>query len=74
MAENPYTELEYIAKRILGLVKKGYRYNEIGIITGNLEEYASNAKMIFEKYDIPLYLDYKKELSENILIKYIFQY
>ena len=71
LADNPYSELEYIAKHILNLAKQGYRYNQIGIITGNLEEYSVNAKMIFEKYNIPLYLDYKKELSENILVKYI---
>lgn len=71
LADNPYAELEYIAKCILNFAKKGYRFNKIGIITGNLEEYSINAKMIFEKYNIPLYLDYKKELSENILVKYI---
>lgn len=71
LADNPYAELEYVAKKILGFAKNGYRYNKIGIITGNLDEYAINAKMIFEKYNIPIYLDYKKELSENILIKYI---
>lgn len=71
LADNPYSELDYIAKKILSFVKDGYRYNKIAILTGNLEEYVINAKMIFEKYNIPLYLDYKKELSENILIKYI---
>ena len=71
LADNPYEELEYIAKYILNLAKSGYRFNKIGLITGNLDEYCVNAKMIFEKYNIPLYLDYKKELSENILVKYI---
>lgn len=71
LADNPYSELEYIAKKIVLFAKQGYRYNKIAVLTSNIDEYAINAKMIFSKYHIPLYLDYKKELSENILVKFI---
>ncbi|MGN1299102.1 MAG: PD-(D/E)XK nuclease family protein [Candidatus Scatovivens sp.] len=71
LADNPYSELEYVAKRIIMYARQGYRYNKIAVLTSNLEDYLINAKMIFENYDIPLYLDYKKQLSENILVKYI---
>lgn len=72
LANNPYTELEFVAQNIHKLVKKsGYKYNEIGIIAENTEEYAYDAKSIFRKYDIPLFVDEKKELNQNILVKFI---
>lgn len=72
LANNPYTEIEFVARKIHNLVKKcGYSYNEIGIITQDVEKYAYDAKSIFPKYDIPLFIDEKKELNQNILVKFI---
>ena len=72
LANNPYSEIEYIAIEILNLVKKqGYKYNEIAVIAGNLDEYALDSKVIFDKYDIPIFIDEKKDLNQNILVKYI---
>ena len=72
IANNPYTEIEYVAKTIYNLVKKsGYSYNEIGIIAEDVEKYAEDSKSIFDKYDIPVFIDEKKELNQNILIKFI---
>lgn len=72
LAANPYSEIEHVASKIIEEVREnGYRYREIGIITKNLETYSSLIKAIFSKYDIPVYIDEKKDLSQNILIKYI---
>ncbi len=72
LASNPYSEMEYVAQRIHSLVKNcGYRYSEIGIISEDLDKYSEDAKAIFNKYDIPLFVDEKKELNQNILIKFI---
>lgn len=72
LANNPYTEIENIAITIHNLVKEcGYHYNEIGIIAEDLEKYSEDAKAIFNKYEIPLFIDDKKELNQNILIKFI---
>ncbi len=68
---NPYEEIENIAKTIVELVKLGRRYRNIAIITQNLEEYSSIAKVLFEKYNIPIYIDEKGQLSKKILIKYV---
>ncbi|MCR5186469.1 MAG: exodeoxyribonuclease V subunit gamma [Clostridia bacterium] len=70
-ANNPYSELEYIGKQITQLVKAGYRYRDIGIISEELEKYSEDAKSIFRKYEIPLFVDEKKSLNQNILIKFI---
>ncbi len=72
LASNPYSEMEYVAQNIHNLVKNcGYKYNEIGIIAEDLEKYSEDGKAICNKYDIPLFVDEKKELNQNILIKFI---
>lgn len=72
LASTPYSEIEYVAQTIHNLVKNcGYKYNEIGIIAEDIEKYAEDCKVICNKYDIPLFIDEKKELNQNILIKFI---
>ena len=72
LASNPYSEIEFVAKQIVKLVRDdNYRYKDISIISNNLEDYSADAKAIFEKYDIPIFIDEKKDLSKNILVKYI---
>lgn len=72
LANNPYSEMEYVAKKVIHLIRKeGFRYNEIGIVTQNIDEYIEIAKAVFDKYAIPLFIDSKKDLNQNILIKYI---
>lgn len=72
LANNQYSEIEYIASKIVKLVKEdGFRYKDISIITKNLDNYSNLCKAIFNKYNIPIFIDEKKDLSDNILVKYI---
>lgn len=72
LANNQYSEVEYIASKIVKLVREeGYRYKDISIITKNLDNYSNLCKAIFNKYNIPIFIDEKKDLSDNILVKYI---
>ena len=72
LAKNKYSEIENIAKEIINLIKNNnYKYNEIGVITKNINSYSSLAKSIFAKYNIPVFIDEKKDLNQNILIRYI---
>ena len=72
LSANPYSEIEYIAKQIVKLVRnENYKYSDISIITKNVESISSIAKAVFSKYNIPLYIDGKDELSQNIAIKYV---
>ena len=72
LASNSYNEIENVAKEITKLVKdEGYRYNEISVITKNLENYSSLVKAIFNSYNIPVFIDEKKVLSQNIFVKYL---
>ena len=72
LAKNGYSEIEKLATEIVKLVRdNNYRYNEIAVITKNLEEYSNLCKAIFSKYNIPVFIDEKKDLSQNLLVRYI---
>ena len=72
LASNPYSEIEYVAKQIIKLVRdEKYEYRDISIITKNIDSISSIAKAVFKKYGIPIYMDEKDELSGSIAVKYI---
>ncbi len=72
LAKNQYSEIENVANKITELVKnEKFRYKEISIITKDLNQYSSLIRSIFEKYDIPVFIDEKRDLNQNIIIKYI---
>lgn len=72
LANNQYTEIEYVATEIVKLVRnEDYRYKDISVITKNLNTYSSLIKVIFNNYNIPVFIDEKRELSENILVKFL---
>lgn len=72
LAKNQYMEIEEIAKKILKLVKnENFKYRDISIITKNIETYSSLIRAIFKKYEIPFFIDEKRDLNQNIIIQYI---
>ena len=72
LAKNPYSEVENIAKEIKKLVRdKKIRYKDISIITKNIDTYASLVRAIFKQYEIPVFIDEKRDLNQNIIIQYV---
>ncbi len=72
LAKNAYSEIENIAKIIKKMEReKGYRYKDIGIITKNIPNYASLVRSIFSEYQIPVFIDDKRDLNQNIIVQYI---
>ena len=70
-AVNPLSEMEETARRIARLVrKKGCRYGEIAVITGNLEEYGKLARQVFEESGIPYFIDEKHTVLMNPFVEY----
>ena len=66
---NLYDEVEKVAYDISKKVRdEAYRYNDIMVVTRNSESYESIFKMIFERYNIPYFIDSKTELSLQPLI------
>ena len=71
LAQNPYSEIENIAQKIAQFIKeKKKRYKDIAIITKNIEDYASLVRAIFPKYKIPVFIDEKRDVNQNIIIQY----
>ena len=72
LAKNYYSEVENVAKNIVKLIKtNNIRYKDISIITKNIESYSSLTKSIFEKYEIPIFIDEKRDLNQNIIVQYV---
>ncbi|MDO5555789.1 MAG: helicase-exonuclease AddAB subunit AddB [Clostridia bacterium] len=72
LCSNPYTEIENVANTIIKLVRdKNIRFKDISILTKNIQDYIEVILAVFSKFDIPIFIDNKKELSDNILVKYV---
>lgn len=72
IAKNEYEEIENVARIISNLVRDdGYRYRDIGVITKNIESYSSLCKAIFSEYEIPVFIDEKKDITSDIFVKYV---
>jgi ATP-dependent helicase/nuclease subunit B len=72
LAQNQYSEIENVAKNITKLVRdKNYKYKEISVITKNIDTYSNLVRAIFSEYNIPVFIDEKRELNQNIVIQYV---
>ncbi len=72
LAKNQYTEIENVAKKIIQLVKKqNLRFKDISIISKDIESYSSLIRAIFPKYDIPVFVDEKRDLNQNVIVQYV---
>ncbi len=66
---NLYSEIEEIAKEIVGLVRdEEVRYKDITIATRDLNKYDFLVHSIFNEYDIPHFIDKKREAKTNPII------
>lgn len=72
LANNQYSEIENVAINIIKLVRNNnYRFKDIAVITKGLDVYSNLVRVIFNKYQIPVFIDEKKDLSQNIIVKYL---
>lgn len=68
----PKNELRFVAGEIRKLVsKEQYRYLDIAVVTGDVPSYANYAEEIFELYDIPLFIDQKKNILFHPMIELV---
>lgn len=68
-ANNNYDEVEQVAKDIVRLTRdKGYRFREIAVVCRDLDNYEKITAAIFEEYNIPYFLDKKREITSNPLV------
>ena len=71
-AENPLHEVTEIAAGIQRLVKEGgYRYRDIAVVAGGLDNYQREIVRQFEQNQIPYFIDYKKNIMGNPMVEMI---
>ncbi|MBD5161750.1 MAG: ATP-dependent nuclease subunit B [Oscillibacter sp.] len=65
-AESMFAETEYVAAKILELVRTGkYRFRDIAVAARNLDEYAATIENVFERYGVPVYLSRRSDVLEK---------
>ena len=63
-------EIDFVTREIKRLVREeGYRYHDIAVVSGNVEEYGRIAKRSFAQAGIPLFVDYKKDILNNPFVE-----
>lgn len=68
-AKNIYTEVENAAVDIVNLVRdKKIRFKDIAVVCRDLSSYEKMTKAIFREYNIPYFIDRKKDVDTNILV------
>ncbi|MCI9568993.1 MAG: ATP-dependent helicase [Lachnospiraceae bacterium] len=71
-AKHPRDEVNFVINQIELLVKRdGLRYREIALVCGDLPGYSRELLHQFEENGIPLFVDEKRDVSGNPLIRLI---
>lgn len=69
MAANPASEIEYAAAELLALVRDcGWRWRDLALVCNDLTTYASLIQKTFAEYDIPYFMDQKRDIMNNAII------
>lgn len=71
-ARNPRAETMAAAGAIRSLIRReGYRYRDIGVIVSNMDVYGDYLVQALEAYEIPAFMDYKRNILLNSFVEYI---
>lgn len=72
LVNNPQEEIEYIAKDIKEKTKHfGAKYSDFTIYTNDIDNYNLIIKRVFEKHNIPVFLNIKYEVKNSNIARYI---
>lgn len=71
-ARNPKAEAFFVMQEIRRLVREnGFRYRDIAVIAGDVAAYADDLEKTAERYEIPVFMDYKRSILLNSFVEYI---
>lgn len=71
-AKDMQGEVDYACGEIFRLIRKeGYRYRDVAIVTGDMEQYGRLIEKTFAKVDFPVFMDYKKHIMGNPLVEMV---
>ncbi|PAB58741.1 helicase-exonuclease AddAB subunit AddB [Anaeromicrobium sediminis] len=69
---NIYVEIEYVASKIIELIRdKKYRLRDMAVVSNDMDRYSRIIERIFKEYDIPIFLDKKRKIMNNPIIEFI---
>ncbi len=69
---NQHTEIENAACKIISLVRdKGYKWKDIALVNSSMDSYGLTIKRVFNEYGIPFFIDEKRNIMNNPIIKLI---
>ncbi|MFA5524784.1 MAG: ATP-dependent helicase/deoxyribonuclease subunit B, partial [Tissierellales bacterium] len=69
---NQYTEIENVASQIATLVRDNkYRWRDISVVCNIIDSYSSTIKRVFGEYGIPYFIDDKRSIMNNPIVKFI---
>lgn len=68
---NPMEEARFAARTIRNLVKRGFRYQEVAVIVGDMATYANYLPRAFEAYKIPCFMDNTRSLFSNPFAEFL---
>lgn len=69
---NPKEEVVFAAGEIRRLIREnGYRYRDIAVIASDMNTYGDDIAKVFSKYEIPVFLDYKRSVLLNSFVEYV---
>ncbi|MBR4874786.1 MAG: PD-(D/E)XK nuclease family protein [Clostridia bacterium] len=73
VARNPYEEVTYAAAKIRRYLKtSGASLNEIAVIAGNYDSYADIVSSVFPTYDLPVFVDTRRDFLSHPIVLYVF--
>lgn len=72
LCSNEYDEVDFAVSRIVDLIQKeGYRYQDIAVISRDLEVYITKLQVAFKKNGIPFFTDSRNPIANKPLIRFI---
>lgn len=69
--KDPREELVFAAEEITRLVRRGYRYREIALVTGDVPGYANHVPEIFGQYGIPYFIDRTRNILFHPFLEFV---
>lgn len=69
---NPEEEMKRTAIKIQELIRRqDYRYQDIAVVTGDIDTYMHCAERVFKQYEIPYFVDKTQPILLNPFIEYL---
>ncbi|MBQ9471773.1 MAG: PD-(D/E)XK nuclease family protein [Ruminococcus sp.] len=70
-ASDIYDECDFVARTIRSLVKDGYRYRDMAVISRSGDQYLGILDTYFDKYDIRYFMDKPQDIDSMPLVRLI---